>query len=114
MTTAHPERPEDPSRDEQRFAPPGGAGAPGAASGERRTSGKAIAALVTGILSLLIAGILLGLVAVALGVMARREIAAQPQLGGSGMALAGMITGALGFVLAVVILIIAGSAGVIG
>jgi hypothetical protein len=83
--------------------------APAAASGagavvERKKSGKAIAALVLGILSLLIAGIILGVVAVVLGVMARKEIAADPNREGDGMALAGIITGAIGTVLAVVLL----------
>jgi len=77
-------------------------GAPPAA--ERKTAGKAIAALVCGILSLLIAGIILGVVAVVLGITARKEIAAKPNLSGAGMALAGIITGALGFVLAVILL----------
>ena len=71
---------------------------------ERRKSGKAIAALVCGIISLILFGILLGAVAVVLGTRARKEIAADPSLEGDGMALAGMITGAIGLVLAVVLI----------
>ncbi len=44
------------------------------------------------------------MVAVVLGVMARKEIAADPSLGGEGLALAGIITGAIGAVLAVVLI----------
>ena len=80
---------------------PGGFATDAAAT---RTSGKAIASLVCGIISLLIAGILLGVVAVVLGAVARKEIAADPGVKGSGMALAGMICGGIGFVLAVILL----------
>jgi len=75
---------------------------------EKKTAGKAIAALVCGIISLLIGGIILGIVAVVLGVLARKEIAAEPRLSGAGMALAGIITGALGFVLAAILLAVGG------
>jgi hypothetical protein len=71
-----------------------------------RTPGKAIAALVCGIISLIIGGIILGIIAVVLGSLARKEIAENPGLTGSGMALAGIITGSIGFVLAVVFLAI--------
>jgi hypothetical protein len=77
-------------------------------AGAPKTAGKAIAALVCGILSLLVAGVILGVVAVVLGIVARKEIAANPALGGAGMALAGIITGALGFVLAVILLAVGG------
>jgi len=43
-------------------------------------------------------------VAVVLGGVARKEIAADPGVKGSGMALAGMICGGIGFVLAVILL----------
>ena len=76
---------------------------------QKKTAGKAIAALVCGIGSLLIAGILLGVVAVVLGVFARKEIAANAQLSGAGMALAGIITGAIGFVLAIILLAVGGA-----
>lgn len=81
---------------------------PPAAEGERKTSGKAIASLVCGIIGLIIAGIILGIVAVVLGVMAKREIAANPRLSGAGLATAGIVTGAIGFVLAIVILVTLG------
>ncbi len=71
---------------------------------ERKKSGKAIAALVCGIISLILFGIILGVVAIVLGVMARNEIRADPNLEGDGMALAGIITGAIGVVLAVVLI----------
>ena len=73
-------------------------------AGQKKTAGKAIAALVCGILSLIVAGVILGAVAVVLGVLARKEIAGDPQQSGAGMALAGIITGAIGFVLAIILL----------
>lgn len=71
---------------------------------EKKKSGRAIASLVCGIISLILFGIILGVVAVVLGTMARKEIAADPNLEGDGLALAGIITGAIGAVLAVVLL----------
>ncbi|HWC26176.1 MAG TPA: DUF4190 domain-containing protein [Solirubrobacteraceae bacterium] len=76
----------------------------GAPPPSRRRSGKATAALVCGILSLVLFGIILGAVAIVLGVAARKEIAADPALEGDGMALAGIITGAVGAVLAIVLI----------
>ena len=70
----------------------------------RRKPGKAIASLVCGIISLFILGPILGVVAIVLGVMARKEIAADPSLDGAGLALAGIITGAIGAVLAIVLI----------
>lgn len=82
-----------------------GAAAPPYAEPEaRRKPGKAIASLVCGIISLFILGPILGVVAIVLGVMARKEIAADPSLGGESMALAGIITGAIGAVLAIVLI----------
>jgi hypothetical protein len=77
---------------------------PYAEAGARRKPGKAIASLVCGIISLFILGPILGVVAIVLGVMARKEIAADPGLEGEGMALAGIITGAIGAVLAIVLI----------
>jgi len=90
-------------------------GAPGAAPAagavvERKKSGKAIAALVLGILSLVAPlGIVLGIIAIVLGSLARKEIQADAGLEGDGMALAGIVTGAVGSVLFVVLVIIASS-----
>lgn len=93
------------------YAPTGEAeahNAPPAAESGQKTSGKAIASLVCGIIGLIVAGIILGIIAVVLGVVARREIAANPRLGGNGLATAGIVIGAIAFVLAVVILITVG------
>ena len=58
---------------------------------------KAIASLVTGVLSLFCCGFVLGVVAIVLGLLARSEIEkSQGMQTGSGLALAGIITGALG------------------
>jgi len=81
------------------------AGAPPYAPAEaRRKPGKAVASLVCGIISLFILGPILGVVAIVLGVLARKEIAADPSLDGAGLALAGIITGAIGAVLAIVLI----------
>jgi Domain of unknown function (DUF4190) len=86
------------------------AGAAGATVVERKKSGKAIAALVLGILSLVAPlGIVLGVIAIILGILARKEIQASIALDGDGMALAGIITGALGSVLFIVLVIAASS-----
>ena len=54
------------------------------------------------------AGIILGIIAVVLGVVAKREIEADPRLSGDGLATAGIAVGAIAFVLAIVILITVG------
>ncbi len=86
---------------------PGGY-APPAEGAEQKTSGKAIASLVCGIAGLIIAGIILGIIAVILGVVAKREIDASPSITGGGLAIAGIAIGAIAFVLAIVILAIGG------
>lgn len=61
---------------------------------QRKTSGLAIAALVLGICSFCMG--LLGIVAIVLGISARRAIAADPALQGAGMATWGLVLGILG------------------
>jgi hypothetical protein len=90
-----------PSYDATSEPPSNAVGAPPAA---RRTSNKAIASLVCGLISLFIAGILLGAIAIGLGIVARNEIKGDPTLGGNGQALWGIGTGAIGFVVAIVLL----------
>jgi putative exporter of polyketide antibiotics len=75
-----------------------------APASERRRSGKAVAALVCGILSLVVVGIILGLVAIALGIAARKDMEKDPTLDGTGLAVGGMVTGAIGAVLAIIFL----------
>jgi hypothetical protein len=76
-----------------------------------QTNGKATAALITGITSVVLAfccvGAVGGIVAIVLGVRARNEIRlAAGREGGDGMALAGIITGALAILLGVLMLVI--------
>ncbi|MDQ6837932.1 MAG: DUF4190 domain-containing protein [Actinomycetota bacterium] len=71
----------------------------------RRGSGMAVAALVLGILGLItsitvVGGIILGLLAVILGVIASKR-AKRGEAGGRGMALAGIVTGVLGIIIAI-------------
>ena len=80
--------------------------------GEQRKSGKAIAALILGIISLIAPfGIVFGLIAIVLGVIGRKEIAADGGLEGAGMALAGIITGAIGSAIFVVFVAVAAAFG---
>lgn len=63
------------------------------------TSGKAVAALVLGIFSIVLCylGVLVGPAAIVLGVMAKRDVKARPgALGGESMATAGLVTGIIG------------------
>jgi len=91
---------------------PAADGAPAAAVAAKTKPGRATGALICGILSLLVVlvipiiGIVLGGVAITLGVLARKEIAASPELEGDGLALAGVITGAISLVLAIVFIVI--------
>jgi hypothetical protein len=80
--------------------PPGYApyGSPGT-FGPPKTSGKAIASLVCGIVGLLCFGIILGPVALGLGLSAKREIeSSNGSITGSGMATAGIVLGVLAIV----------------
>lgn len=86
-------------------APPGYAGGPyaGAYPGPPKTSQKAIGSLVSAVVGLCICGIVLGPVAIALGVMARRDIAASGGAQtGSGLATGGIVLGVLVLLLGLV------------
>ncbi|MEU1351175.1 DUF4190 domain-containing protein [Streptomyces sp. NPDC005775] len=79
--------------------------APAARSG---TNGFAVASLICGIIGLLFFGIILGPVAIVLGVVALRQVSAK---GGNGMAKAGVVLGVIDLVLVVVLMIAAASGG---
>lgn len=76
----------------------------------RTTNGKGVAAMVVGTVSLVLSICCLGLagiVAIFLGVRARREIReSQGRQVGDGLALAGIITGAVAAVVSAVLLVI--------
>ena len=63
------------------------------------TSGKALASLILGIAGLVMLPVVGSILAIILGVSAKREIAARTGLGGEGMATAGIILGAVGVAL---------------
>lgn len=63
------------------------------------TSGKAIAALVLGIVGVLFVPLVCSILAIVLGRQAKREIQAEPRLGGEGMATAGTVLGVVGLCL---------------
>lgn len=85
-------------------APPGGP--VGYSAIQPQTNTKATGSLICGIISLVCFGVVLGAVAIVLGVMARNEITASGGAQkGEGMAVAGIITGAVGALLTVVWLV---------
>lgn len=72
--------------------------------GPSSTSGKAVAALVLGICSVLTSplGLLLGPLAIVFGLRARTELKGQPPGSGQGMGLAGLILGVVGIAVSLV------------
>lgn len=65
-------------------------------------NGKAVAAMVCGIVGLVVFGFILGIIAIVLGSMAKKEIQRTGQ-GGSGMATAGIVLGILDIVAGIII-----------
>jgi hypothetical protein len=80
----------------------------------QRTSGKAIAALVLGIVSVCIAaylGVICGVIGLVLGILGMKEVDRNPQaVKGKGMAIAGVVLGSIGIVLQIIFLFIFGLA----
>jgi hypothetical protein len=71
-----------------------------------RNDGKAVASLVCGLVGLVLAGIILGIVAIVFGVQSRKAIdASGGQLKGRGMATAGLVLGIIDIVTNAVIVI---------
>ncbi|MDR9855318.1 DUF4190 domain-containing protein [Paenibacillus sp. VCA1] len=72
-----------------------------------KTNGKAIAALVLGILSLMIpyVGLILGIIAIVLACLSFKEIK-QRQEGGRGLAIGGLVCGIIGTALYGIIIVI--------
>ena len=66
---------------------------------EQRTEGRAIASLVLGVLGFVALPVAPSVLAIWLGVTARRRIQADPSLGGDGLATAGIILGVVELVL---------------
>jgi uncharacterized membrane protein len=78
------------------------------------TSGKAIASLVLGIGGFVIFPLVLSILAIVFGRLAKREIAERPGLGGAGLATAGIVLGWIGIALVVlavlfIVLVVAAS-----
>jgi hypothetical protein len=108
------EQPRDPSTGQPppTWQPPGEAERAGSAPAPvqpTRTSGKATASLVLGIIGILILPIVFSVLAIVFASIARREIEADPSLGGKGLATAGLVTGIVGLVggLILVVLLLA-------
>jgi len=88
------------------YGQPAGYGEPGA-PGSTTTSGKATASLVLGIVAIvsLCVGLLFGIPAIILGILARKDIKrSQGRLSGDGMAIGGIVTGVIGALLSLLIL----------
>lgn len=64
-----------------------------------RTSKKAIASLVLGIIGLVLIPLISSAAALGLGISARREISREPGVAGGGLAVAGIVLGAVGLIL---------------
>ena len=80
--------------------------------GQQRTSGKAIAALVLGIVSLCIpyVGLVTGIIAIVLGILGMKEVDREPHaVKGKGMAIAGLVLGAVALVLYLIVILFFGA-----
>jgi hypothetical protein len=87
-------------------APPPPPGYQYGEGGPARNDGKAVAALVCGLVGLVLAGIILGIIAIVFGVQSRKAIdASRGQLKGRGMATAGLVLGIVDIVTNALILI---------
>jgi Domain of unknown function (DUF4190) len=85
--------------------PPGYEQSP--AFGPPQTHGKATAAMVCGIVGILLCGVILGPIAIVLGTQAKNEIRASGgRLTGEGMATAGIVCGIIAIVLFVTTIIV--------
>lgn len=100
------------------WTPPaqGGFSAPppmGMPPGQQRTSGKAIAALVLGIVAVCLSvylGLICGIIGLVLGILGMKEIDRDPQmLKGKGMAIAGIVLGSIGIVLQLIMILLFGA-----
>ncbi len=92
---------------EQQPVPQQGPPPPPAEAGqEKRTSGKATAALVLGIIGIFLLPVICSTLAIIFGVMGRNETEADPTLGGRGMATAGLVLGIIGLILGLLVFIV--------
>lgn len=87
-------------------SPPAAGAAPPAPGAAPQANGKAIAALVLGIAGCCLIGLLGGIPAIILAVMARKEMRENPgKWSGEGMATAGLVLGIIGTVVSTIVLI---------
>lgn len=79
---------------------------------QQKTSGKAITALVLGIVSLCIPyiGLVTGIIAIIFGVLAMKEVDRDPhRVKGKGMAIAGLVLGAVALLLYLIVILFFGA-----
>jgi hypothetical protein len=79
----------------------------GAEGTDTKTSGKAIASLVVSLVGALVCPVVLSIVAIVLGSQAKKEIDANPAIGGRGLAQAGFVIGIIGLAFYAVIIVVA-------
>lgn len=97
--TPPPSGEEDFSRPSGNMPPPPPGGYPALDKNQ-----KAIFAMVLGIISIFCLGFILGIVAIVLGILARKEISASGgRQGGGGFAIAGIVAGMLGILSGIVV-----------
>ncbi len=72
----------------------------------QRTSDRAVASFVLGIIGLVFIPVVAPLLALWLGISARRQIRADPSLSGDWMATAGIVLGAVGVALSLLMLLV--------
>ena len=70
----------------------------------RPSSGKATAAMVLGILGLVLFPVICSALAIIFGSLAMRQTSRDPELDGRGQAIAGLVMGIVGFLVAVLVL----------
>ena len=78
----------------------------------KASNGLATASLILGIVSIVLCfvwfvGIISGILAIVLAIVAKNKIKADPNLGGSGAATGGLITGVIGVIISIAIIVIA-------
>ena len=78
----------------------------------KASNGMATASLILGIVSIVLCfvwfvGIISGILAIVLAIVAKNKIKADPNLGGSGAATGGLITGVIGVLISIIFIVIA-------
>lgn len=81
-------------------------------TGAPKSNGMATASLVLGIISVVLSffwviGVITGVLAIILAIVAKKKIKQDPSMGGKGAATGGLVTGIIGTLISVIIVVIA-------